>query len=192
MNYTLLPTEAATQIRERFEKSFIETPQEYELSSAKWREEYYAANPNAPRYPIPKYDEVIYWSKIKSYKEIAFADAISFLSTVGKPVYFMSDLELEGYVGMHLLNDDKASIGFVAIHNDSKAFAEFIYDEWKLCYTFDYENEEEWFEPILPDDLYVFDDSFSWMLVFTHHNVDDFAPDREENSYNRGCFIIRI
>ena len=192
MNYTLLNEQEATRVRERFEKTFIETPQEYELSAAKWREEQLAENPNAQIYPIPNYNEVIYWSKIKCYKEIDFAEAISFLSSISNPVYFMSDVELEGYVGMHLLNDPRASIGFVAVHNNPKEFAEFIHYEWKRSCTFDYENEEEWSEPILPGDLYVFDESFSWMLVFTHHNSDDFAPDREENSFNRLCFLLRV
>ena len=191
MNYTLLPTEKATQIREMFERAFIETPQEYALRAAKWREEAFAKNPNSHVHPISNYDEVIYWSKIKPCEEIEFTDALSFLSNFDNPVYFMSDPELEGYVRMHLLNLDSDSIGFVAVHNDSKAFAEFIYDEWKLRYTFDYENEEEWYDPPLPDDLYVFDDSFSWMLVFTHHNRDDFSSERVENSFNRLCFLIR-
>lgn len=191
MNYTLLPTEKATQIRERFEKTFIETPQEYELSAAKWREEQFAGNPNAQIYPIPNYNEVIYWSKIKCYKEIDFAEAISFLSNVGNPVYFMSDVELEGYVGMHILGWNYDSIGFVAVHDDPKSFAEHIYNEWKCYMTYDYENEEVYFEPLLPEDLYVFDDSFSWMLVFTHHNRDDFMPEPPSGE-NRGCFIVRV
>ena len=191
MDYTLLNEERAKQVRERFESTFIETPEEYIASALKWRDEYFSNNPNAHVYPIPNYDKVVYWSKIKCYKEIDFAEAISFLSSISNPVYFMSDVELEGYVGMHLLKDDKASIGFVAVHDDLKSFAEHIYNEWKCYMTYDYENEEEWFDPLLPDDLYVFDESFSWMLVFTHHNVDDFAPDRVENSYNRLCFLLR-
>ena len=191
MNYTLLNEQEATRVRERFEKTFIKTPQEYELSAAKWREEQFAENPNAQIYPIPNYNEVIYWSKIKCYKEIDFEEAISFLSSISNPVYFMSDVELEGYVGMHLLKDDKASIGFVAVHDDPKSFAEHIYNEWKCYMTYDYENEEVWFEPLLPEDLYVFDESFSWMLVFTHHNVDDFMPEPPSGE-NRGCFIVRV
>ena len=189
MNHTLLNEEEATRVRERFEKTFIETPQEYALSTAKWREETFAGNPNAHVYPTPNYDEVIYWSKIKSYKEIDFADAISFLSNIGNPVYFMSDPELEGCVGMHLLNSDSDSIGFVAVHNDSKEFAEYILYEWKKLYT---PPDDEWYEAFLPFNMYVFDESFSWMLVFTHHNVNDFEPDRVENSCNRLCFIIRV
>ena len=135
MNHTLLNEEEATRVRERFEKTFIETPQEYALSTAKWREETFAGNPNAHVYPTPNYDEVIYWSKIKSYKEIDFADAISFLSNIGNPVYFMSDPELEGCVGMHLLNSDSDSIGFVAVHNDSKEFAEYIFYTSGKSYT---------------------------------------------------------
>lgn len=191
MNYTLLSEEQAKQVRQAFENAFIETPEEYMTDCIKWREEYFSANPNAHVYPLPKFDEVIYWSKIKCYKEIDFAEAISFLSSISNPVYFMSDLALEGYVGMHLLNDPRASIGFVAVHDDPKSFAEHIYDEWKRSYTYDYENEEEWFEPLLPEDLYVFDDSFSWMLVFTHHNVDDFIPEPPSGD-NRSCFIVRV
>lgn len=191
MNYTLLNEEQAQQVRQAFENAFIETPEEYMTSCIKWREEYFSKNPNAHVCPLPKFDEVIYWSKIKCYKEIDFAEAISFLSGICNPVYFMSDLALEGYVGMHLLNDQRASIGFVAVHDDPKSFAEHIYDEWKRYYTYDYENEEEWFEPLLPDDLYVFDDSFSWMLVFTHHNVEDFMSE-PPSSENRGCFIVRV
>ena len=191
MNYTLLNEQEATRVRERFEKTFIETPQEYELSAAKRREEQLAENPNAQIYPIPNYNEVIYWSKIKCYKEIDFAEAISFLSSISNPVYFMSDVELEGYVGMHILGRNYDSIGFVAVHDDPKSFAEHIYAEWKRYNTYDYENEEEWFEPLLPEDLYVFDVSFSWMLVFTHHNVDDFMPEPPSGE-NRGCFIVRV
>ena len=192
MNYTLLNEQEATRVRERFEKTFIQTQSEYEIDFAKWLEEFKKSPKYTPQFtPTPRYDEVIYWSKIKCYKEIDFAEAISFLSSISNPVYFMSDLELEGYVGIHLLEDCKASIGFVAVHDDPKSFAEHIYDEWKCYMTYDYENEEVWFEPILPEDLYVFDDSFSWMLVFTHHNVDDFMPEPPSGE-NRGCFIVRV
>ncbi len=187
MNYTLLSEEQAKQVRQTFEAAFIETPEEYAVSSAKRREEYFAENPNAHVYPIPNYNEVIYWSKIKSYKEIAFADVLSFLSKIGNPVYFMSDLELEGYVGMHLLQDNKASIGFVAETDNPKEFADFIYYEWRRFNDMN----DFYFDSVLPQDLYVFDESFSWMLVFTHHNRDDFSSEHVENSFNRLCFLLR-
>ena len=193
MNYKLLTEEKVKRVRQAFEVAFIETPEEFMASTLKWREKLYSENPNAPIVPIPKYDEVIYWAKIKNYKEATFAEALSFLSNISNPVYFMSDLPLNGYVNMHFLNDPKATIGFIAVHNDAKEFAQFIYDEWKLYNTFDCEQEGAWFEPLLPDDLYVFDDSFSWLLVFTHHNADDFDPDRprSQNSYNRACFVVQ-
>ncbi len=189
MNYTLLPTEKATQIRERFEKSFIQTRNEYEIHFAEWLEEFKKSpnyNPQFP--PTAKYDQVVYWSKLKNDdRDILFEDAISFISNVDSKVYFLSDIELEGYAGMHLLNDENSAIGFVAQAEDSKEFADFIYYEWRRFNDMN----DFYLDKLLPDDLYVFDDSFSWMLVFTHHNVDDFGSEYVENSFNRLCFLLR-
>ena len=189
MNYTLLPTEKATQIRERFEKTFIQTQSEYEIHFAKWLEEFKKSPKYDPQFtPTPQYDKVIYLSKLKNDDcDILFEDTISFLSTVGNPVYFMSDVELEGYGGMHLLQDGNASIGFVAETDNPKEFADFIYYEWRRFNDMN----DLYFDTVLPQDLYVFDDSFSWMLVFTHHNRDDFSSEHVENSFNRLCFLLR-
>ena len=62
--------------------------------------------------------------------------------------------------------------------------------------------EKEWFEtyilgeqgmynpnPILPEDLYVFDSSMSWFAVFTHETTDWETEDSMKEAESRYCII---
>ena len=185
MQYELLTTAQADEIRSQFENAFIKTPQEYDISYKKWLEEYLKTHNIEKTFPTLDYNEVVYWSKLKSFAEILFEDAIEFLKEIKNPVYFLSDPYSERN-GMNILYDKP--VGFVATTNDATAFAEFIYDDWrKLCNLPD----DVWIDPILPEDLYVFDDSMKWMLAFTHSESDGFpniAP--EALHLFRLCLII--
>ena len=187
MQYELLPSEQAVQVRQKFEEAFIETPQEYEISYMKWAEEFAQLQPEIAKRCIGDYSSIIYWNKLKDCnREISFDDAISFLKGIKNPVYFLSDPPLET-TRMNVLGNEP--VGFVAKTNDPQFFAEYIYDEWRMIYTLP---DDQWVDPLLPWDLYVFDDSFKWMLFFSHHNIDDFEESDNECSWNRLCFTIKL
>ena len=43
--------------------------------------------------------------------------------------------------------------------------------------------------PILPEDLYVFDSSMSWFVVFTHETTDWETEDSMKEAESRYCII---
>lgn len=184
IKFEILPDTKATEIRSQFERTFIQTPEEYEIAWSKWAEEYANLNPDSTKQTMPDYATAIYWDKLKAHTDITFDDAISFLQSIKNPVYFLSNPP----IGKNMMNQfSNAPIGFVATTDDPKRFADYIYDEWKMCYTLP---DDVWINPELPGDLFVFDNTFNWMLYFTHHNVDDYAEEETEGGWNRLCIKI--
>lgn len=184
IKYDILPDTKAAEIRSRFERAFIQTPEEYEIAWSKWAEEFANSNPDIAKLTMPDYATAIYWSKLKDNTDITFDDAITFLKSVKNPVYFLSNPALAGNIMNQLSN---APIGFVATTDDPIRFADYIYNEWKQIYTLP---DDVWIEPELPGDLFVFDHTFNWMLFFAHHNVDDFAEEETGCDWNRLCIKI--
>ena len=98
-----------------------------------------------------------------------FSDALSELKThVGK-VLIMSEDETLCCPNELFYNNEKVK-NFVA-KVDVKELAKLIEDEWYGSYKLATQNT---YNPdaILPEDLYVFDESMTWLVVFTHETTD--------------------
>lgn len=184
ISFDLLPDGKADEMRSRFESEFIQSPEEYEKSRTRRAQEFAELNPSIAKLTMLEYSSATYWDRLNESVDIDFNDAISFLKNTDGPVYFLSD-HCKAYSGMNHFGD--APAGFVVRVSDPKSFADYIYDEWKMLYTLP---DDIWIEPTLPGDLFVFDDSFSWMIYFTHHNVDDFAEGGTECDWNRLCLKL--
>ena len=95
----------------------------------------------------------------------ALIEAISILKSIDGCVIFMSDDETHRYPGELFFNNQKIK-NFVA-RADAKELAELIEKEWFSSYEL---AEEGLYNPppILPQDLYVFNKSMNWFILFTH------------------------
>jgi hypothetical protein len=63
----------------------------------------------------------------------------------------------------------------------------------KLCETIEYEWNIGWNleNRYLPEDIYIFDDTMKWCVIFTHEGDDNFTnPELDEDEYIRICFVI--
>lgn len=65
INYTLLPTDKAMQVRERFEKTFIMTPSEYEAYYLRQ----FKTPPSNAKELVPDINTCIYWGKMKDSEQ---------------------------------------------------------------------------------------------------------------------------
>ncbi len=191
MNYTLLFPQHAYQIRERFEKTFIMTQQEYDIAYSDWQKVNQTKMPDELR----DVKSVLYWGKLKPCNTVIdFHKALARVASSTKELYFMSDPKSDRYANMHYLNNEECTIGFVATTNEPSTFSAYIHDEWNFISKFDDLGKVKWTDPLLPWDLYVFDDSFEWMIAFTHHNAEDF-PDKKAGKTdelldcNRLCYL---
>lgn len=187
MNYELLPTDNAKQMRERFEFTFLKT-------FASFCDEI----PAARRYAVPT---VMYPALFRGeITRLDFYDALGELAKIKTPVYFLND---------------RCPIGepcvlnrlFVAKTNDIKPFAKQIFDEWcREFYLGSYVFSSEFhsitnnlfndkiFLKLLPFDLYIFDESMEWMLAFTHEDCEDeceYDGDSSAIEPRRCCYMIR-
>lgn len=192
MNYKLLLPQHANQIRKTFEKAFIMTQQEYDIDCSYWEKVNQTKIPDELR----DVKSVLYWGKLKPRNAVIdFDKALERVASSTKELYFMSDPKSDRYVNnMHYLNNEESTLEFVATINEPSAFSAHIHNEWNYVSKFDDLGEEEWVDPLLPWDLYVFDDSFEWMIAFTHHNADDFSNKKADQTderldCNRLCYL---
>ena len=187
MNYTLLPTEKATQIRKRFEAAFIK---DFSCHAEENSSDYRYTNPTI-MYSALFRDDVV---------RLDFYEALGELTKITTEVYFLNDR-------CPLGEPCVLNMPFVATTDDIKSFAKQIFDEWCRelylgCYIFsDYFHKktnnlfkDKMFSNVLPFDIYVFDESMEWMLAFTHEECED-ETEFDENARavepRRCCYLIR-
>lgn len=129
------------------------------------------------------YDKMFMWDRIwKNVRQISFADALDILKKKEQPVLFLTEspqVEVREYCKLN------NQCEFVA-QAEASDLAECISYEWFAEYKLLAQNCSL-ADPILPSDLYVFDDSYTWCLIFTHE-TDDW--DNWENADARVCFLI--
>lgn len=77
-------------------------------------------------------------------------------------------------------------------HNNSKdAIISVKADE--LCELVEYEWSSGWDleNRCLPEDIYIFDETMNWCVIFTHEGDDNYTnPELSEDEYIRICFVI--
>ena len=98
-----------------------------------------------------------------------------------KLVYVMWDIFTKDHVRVNrILSDNYPKDTIIAV------------DSTELCHTITAE-WDEWEEngQYLPSDIYVFDDSMQWSVIFTHEGWDSWTkPELHEDEYIRICYII--
>ncbi len=140
---------------------------------------------------IDFYNKSYMWDKISSkYSRVSFREALDFLSTVDEPVLFMSEDEnVPCYAELFI--DGQNIRNFVAQSN-ANDLAKLIEKEWFEGYIL---AEQGMYNPnpILPEDLYVFDNSMSWFAVFTHETTDweSELDDPMKSAESRYCILYK-
>ena len=166
MNFEVLEAKCAKRLRERFIERFIDTGSEY-------YKKYYAQD--------DVYGHFLWDCRKPAVKgqffEYTQEEAADFLKTRGS-VYFMWDHWREGTVFADeypdaVIKADGGDVGRLAV------------DEWNA--EIEAEKHDCYIEhPQLPSDIYVFDGSFSWYVIFTHE-TDEYI----DNAVNavRYCIV---
>ena len=107
------------------------------------------------------------WDKLRHEGEItSFEDALSLLKRKNQRVMLVCERD-------NCIGDS----GKIAIIADSAELAEDISFEWYTSYEL-YEQNCYMENAVLPEDIYVFDETYSWYIIFTHE-----YPWDEDNEY---------
>ena len=164
MNITLF--DGAVEIRKRFISRFILSWDDFKIERKDFIDE---MTNRGHIVDIDFYNQSHLWDLMpSSYSQVSFRDALSALSSIDGDVVFMS--ENESHEGAALLIGEKDIVGFVA-KTTAVELARLIEKEWFEGYEL---AERGMFNPnpILPEDLYVFDEKSNWFIAFTHEITD--------------------
>ena len=142
-------------------------------------------------YDINWYNQAFMWDKIDSdFPRVHFREALLFLNKHNGNVYIMSEGKEHRNPGQ-LLYHGTSVINFVA-QVDVKQLASLIEEQWLASFGLgkQVENSDS---SILPEDLYVFDDSMTWFVVFTHEASDLNAQfsNRMKAAESRFCIVSK-
>ena len=158
MNFKVVDAATAKQLRERFTERFINTDCEYFKKYCAQTDEYVRGFLWDCRRPAAN-------GKFFEYTQ---EQAAEFLRSRGN-VYFMWDLWRTGTV----FADEYPGAVIEANGDDVGRLA---VCEWNA--ELEAEKHDCYIEhPQLPSDIYVFDDSFSWYVIFTHETDEYENPD---------------
>ena len=171
MKYQLLSH--PNTIRSKFMKRFVMS-----------YEEFCALYPDT-RISETSYHSLYMWDRmIDRYEQITFEMALKMLRNKGDNVIFISESQdVSAYYHCEMQNwwED---INGAAATADMAELVERISYEWYTSYEM-WEQGCQFEDYLLPDDLYVFDDTYSWCIIFTHETVD-----YSEKAEARLCFCI--
>lgn len=175
MKYSIVETGKAAKLRSLFIEHFIDTEHEYYKTYIEKRRVY----PDGMCY------EGYLWDVLKNNrnyeKRCAMEEATAYLKT-RETVYVMWDI-----YSVHRVRDGSWMGGNLpkgtVICVSGAELADVIGEEWDPNLVTPH---------LLPEDIYCFDESFRWFVVFTHEG-DDWLPHPEpgEDDYIRICFLDR-
>ena len=172
MEYRLLQN--PEQIRRKFARAFLESYESFSVHHKEW----IAKLPIA--FNKEFYDTMFMWDRIiEPACRICFADALEVLNHKKCDVLFLTESPQSCSRQRCRLNNQ---FQYVAVA-DAQALAECISYEWFTEYEL-LEQGRYLADPILPSEVYVFDKSFSWCLIFTHET------DETETAESRLCLFI--
>ena len=160
MDFKLLDDIA--DIREAFINRFVMSWEEFQIKQKDWIAEMAKTD-----YPVTAelYERTYMWDRMDpDFADASFEAALAFLKEHSGPVYFMSEKGEDTYYR------GKELVDFIA-EADSHTLAAKIKQEWFDFYRL---AEQYMYDPdsFLPMDLYVFDASMKWCVVFTHETTD--------------------
>lgn len=181
MNFKLLDN--TKDISEAFIDRFVMSWEEFQVE----RKDFIAemAKKNHP-VDFAFYEQSLFWDRMGlKFPDVSMAEALAFLREHSGPVFFMGEKGEDGFW------QGRRVVDFIA-EADSHALAEKIEQEWYDSYRLAMQNM---YDPdaILPDDLYVFDSSMNWCVVFTHETTDweSELNDPMKAAESRVCIICK-
>lgn len=171
------------EIRDAFTHSFVMSWDEFQVKLKDWIDEQAKTN-----YPITIdwYEKDYMWDRMNpDFESVSMEDALAFLKEHSGPVLFMTEKERD------ICYQGKKIVDFVA-EADAYALAARIEQEWYDSYRL---AEQYMYDPdaFLPNDLYVFDASMKWCVVFTHETTDweSELDDPLKAAESRYCIICK-
>lgn len=148
MNFELLPKDRAKLLREDFIKRFVDTNCEY-------YRKYFASDPTPHGF---------LWDCLNAAGQVVTQEQAAELLERFERVYFIWDTWREGTV---FADEYPNSV----IETSGGELGRLAVGEWNA--EIEAEKHDCYIEhPQLPSDIYVFDNSFSWCVVFTHESND--------------------
>ena len=182
MKITLL--ENNDEIRRKFIDRFIMSWDEFQVELKDFIDNMRKRNEVVD---IDSYNKSYMWDKISSnYSRVSFREALKYLSSINNDVIFISEDEnVPCYAELFI---DGNKIRSFAAKANSKELTELIEKEWFETYIL-WEQGMYNPNPILPEDLYVFDKSMSWFVVFTHETTDWENEDSMKEAESRFCIM---
>lgn len=140
--------------------------------------------------PADWYNGTYLWDKMSpELPAIPFAEALTRLRSRQGSVLIMSEAE-DTHKPCALRHYGREICDFVAIV-DPAELADTVAHEWRESARLAEEEHQAPQAPVLPLDLYVFDTTLEWVIVFTHEsNPAETAP--EDGPPSRLCFSFGI
>lgn len=178
--------ENADSIRRLFEDNFVMSWELFQDKQRGWIAEMAEQNYSID---INWYNQAYMWDKMDpDFPRVLFREALFSLNEHSGNVYIMSEGKGHRYPGQ-LRYHGACVTNFVA-QVDVNQLANLIEKEWLASFGLGKQTEIG-DSPVLPEDLYVFDDSMTWFVVFTHEASDLNAQfsNRMKAADSRICII---
>ena len=182
MNIKLLDN--TNDISKAFMDRFVMSWDEFQVKQKDW-----IAKMAETNYPITIdwYEKAYMWDRMNpDFPRASMEAALVFLKKQSGPVYFMTEKGEDTYYR------GKKLVDFIA-EEDAHTLAARIEKEWYDSYRLTAQNM---YDPdaFLPEDLYVFDASMNWCVVFTHETTDceSEVDNPMKAAESRYCIICKI
>lgn len=169
----------AEEIRQRYIECFVDSKEKFKEAHNR---EFVARLEDFDKW----YDGAFIWDKITNKAKVtSIGQSLEQLRSKAGNVLFMSEgKDFKG--SCHMIFNSEEIQGFVARAN-AKELAEKISYEWYESVK-QYLESQTIMEKTLPEDLYVFDESFEWTIVFTHE-TDGNVQSPIDDLDSRLCFV---
>ena len=182
MNLKLLDN--TKDISKAFIDRFVMSWEEFQVKQKAW-----IAEMAKPQYPIniDWYEQSYMWDRMNpDFPCVSMEEALAFLREHSGPVFFMTEK------GEDIYYQGKKSVDFIA-EADAHTLAARIKQEWYDSYRLAEQNMYD-ADAFLPDDLYVFDSSMMWCVVFTHETTDweSELDNPMKAAESRYCIICKV
>lgn len=170
----------AKDIRKAFINRFVLSWEEFQIQHKDWITKMAKTN-----YPITVdwYERAFMWEKMyPNFPNVSMKDAVAFLKEHGGAVFFITEKGNPAYCQL---------VDFTA-EADAHTLAVRIEQEWYDDYRLEAQNM---YNPdaFFPKEVYVFDASMKWCVVFTHETTDweSELDDPMKAAESRVCIICK-
>lgn len=170
----------AKDIRKAFINRFVMPWDEFKLQHKDWIAK--MANTSCP-ITADWYEKAFMWEKMNpNFSNVSMKNAVAFLKEHSGPVFFITERGNSAYCQL---------VDFTA-EADAHILAARIEQEWYDKYRLEAQNM---YNPdiLFPSEVYVFDASMKWCVVFTHETTDweSELDDPMKAAESRVCIICK-